>query len=197
MIKEFGRPEYEKADRRQPAANCRCCRTSWSMRSASGTSRSARRRRSNRECPQGSARMPIACGFLASRQLASSALSMRLRRRRQFHEGMRHDDRCARFPRTAARRLSRDFGDRERVEGRDLERQARRIHRAARAVRLRQVDRAQLHRRSAARSPAAASGSTRRASTRCRRRTRGFGMVFQNYALFPHMTRARAMSASA
>ena len=64
---------------------------------------------------------------------------------------------------------------------------ARRIHRAARAVGLRQVDGAQLHR-----GPAAA---VRRQHLARRTRIdtlppekRGFGMVFQNYALFPHMT---------
>ncbi len=35
---------------------------------------------------------------------------------------------------------------------------------------------------------AAASGSTRRASTASQPEERGFGMVFQNYALFPHMS---------
>ena len=37
-------------------------------------------------------------------------------------------------------------------------------------------------------SPAAASGSTSAASTGCAPEERGFGMVFQNYALFPHMS---------
>ena len=46
-----------------------------------------------------------------------------------------------------------------------LDDRARRVHRPARPLRLRQVDGAQLHRRAAARRPAAASGSTSGAST--------------------------------
>ncbi len=49
---------------------------------------------------------------------------------------------------------------------------------------LRQVDGAQLHRGASCSFRAGASGSTSSASTRSPPEKRGFGMVFQNYALF-------------
>ena len=95
---------------------------------------------------------------------------------------------------------SRDFrelrldGDRPRLRPgaraarRDADRPAGRVRRPARPVRLRQVHRAELHRRAAAADRRRRSGWTSSASTRLRPEERGFGMVFQNYALFPHMT---------
>ena len=82
-----------------------------------------------------------------------------------------HGDRRTRFPRAAARRNEPRLRHRARAQGRHADGQAGRVRRPARPVRLRQVDRAQLPRRAAAADRAAASGSTRRASTRWRRKS--------------------------
>ena len=73
------------------------------------------------------------------------------------------------------------------LERPDADDPARRVHCVAGALGLRQVDGAQLHRRAAA----AVGGSIWLDDTRIDvlpPEERGFGMVFQNYALFPHMS---------
>ena len=62
-----------------------------------------------------------------------------------------------------------------------------RVHRPARPLGLRQVDRAELHRRAAAADRRRHLAGRQRIDP-LRPEERGFGMVFQNYALFPHMT---------
>ena len=74
-----------------------------------------------------------------------------------------------------------------------LHRRRRRVRLPARPVRLRQDHDAALHRRprdaaTPARSPSAASRVRRGAGITCRPNERGIGMVFQSYAIWPHMT---------
>ncbi len=63
-----------------------------------------------------------------------------------------------------------------------------RIPGAARRLGLRQDHAAAHHRRAGDRLGAARSGSATAASTICPPRDRGIAMVFQNYAVFPHLT---------
>ena len=75
-----------------------------------------------------------------------------------------------------------------RHQGRQLRGRAGRIRRHGRALRLRQVHAAARHRRARDASP---SGSVRingRDITRDEPSDRGVAMVFQNYALYPHMS---------
>ena len=64
----------------------------------------------------------------------------------------------------------------------------RRIRRVRRPVRLRQVDAAAAHLRPGERRRPATSRSTARGSTTSSAADRGLAMVFQSYALYPHMT---------
>ena len=63
-----------------------------------------------------------------------------------------------------------------------------RVRRAGRPVRLRQDHRAAHGGRAWSRSPRARSGSATGWSTTCSPRQRDVAMVFQNYALYPHLT---------
>ena len=64
----------------------------------------------------------------------------------------------------------------------------RRVHRPARAVGLRQVDGAELHRRPDRRSTSGTISLDGERIDGLPPERRGFGVVFQSYALFPHMT---------
>ena len=67
----------------------------------------------------------------------------------------------------------------------------RRVHRHRRAVGLRQVDAAAHGGGPRGRSPPARSRSATAWSTTLEPKDRDIAMVFQNYALYPHMTRVR------
>ena len=89
-------------------------------------------------------------------------------------------------------RVSKVYPDGTRaVNGLDLGDRGRRVHGARRAVGLRQDDRAADGRRARGRSPRASSGSASASSTTCPSRDRDIAMVFQSYALYPHLTRLR------
>ncbi len=157
-IKEFGRPEYEGWLARVPAHAV--ARRQGAGRSVPDLGPAGRRAEDEVARTRSCSAAPSA---LASRRRPDARLD------RRSHE--------ARLQRTAARRASRAaspapsgtaFDGAARA---DADHPARRVHRAARAVGLRQVDGAQLHRRACCRCPAGRSGSTRRASTRCRRRS--------------------------
>ena len=64
----------------------------------------------------------------------------------------------------------------------------RRVHGPRRPVRLRQVDAASADRRASRRSTRARSRSAAATSPTCQPRERDIAMVFQSYALYPHMT---------
>ena len=79
-------------------------------------------------------------------------------------------------------------GDVEAINGVSHRHARRRIRRARRPVGLRQVHAAAHGRRAGERSPAARSPSAAGSSTIWNRAERDIAMVFQNYALYPHMT---------
>ena len=85
-------------------------------------------------------------------------------------------------------RIAKDFGAITRPAGDLARRRRRRVRRAARPVRLRQDHAAAHHRRARDAEPRAASSSAGATSTDLPPRERGLAMVFQNYAVFPHMT---------
>ena len=89
---------------------------------------------------------------------------------------------------THPRRRARTTASSEIVHGIDLDIARRRVRRHSRAVGLRQVDAAAHDRRPGGRSPPARSRSTARVVNKLEPRERGCAMVFQNYALYPHMT---------
>ena len=66
--------------------------------------------------------------------------------------------------------------------------QRRRVHDPRRPVRLRQVDGAEDDRRTRGHHRRRAAGSASRSSTSMAPKDRDIAMVFQNYALYPHMT---------
>ena len=86
------------------------------------------------------------------------------------------------------RNLHKSFGAVEVLKGIDLEAADRRVRRARRPVRLRQVDAARHDRRARDRSPPARSAIGGRIVNSVPPKDRDIAMVFQSYALYPTMT---------
>ena len=116
---------------------------------------------------------------------AQRALVPRLHRRAREEE--RPDG--ARSPSRASRKVFPD-GTARRRRARPRDRR-RRVHDPRRALGLGQVDRAAHGRRARGRERRARSDRRRGSSTTSRRKDRDIAMVFQSYALYPHMTRRR------
>ena len=83
--------------------------------------------------------------------------------------------------------LHKHYGGVQAVRGIDLEVAVRRVHRAGRPVRLRQVHAAAHHRRAGGRRTAARIEIGGKVVNYVRPRDRDIAMVFQNYALYPYM----------
>ena len=109
-IKEFGRPEYEKLHRRTPRPSCRWKPTRWCSPSAAGTSRSARRRRSDPTPlpPAGEGRGEGACNPHHPRLDAATLTQPSPARGRGLGTPMTIH--AASFRELRLDRLSRDFG---------------------------------------------------------------------------------------
>ena len=86
------------------------------------------------------------------------------------------------------RNVRKSYGAVEVLHGVSIDIARRRVRRAGRAVGLRQVDAAAHARRARGDHRAARSPSTAGWSTRCAPKERDIAMVFQSYALYPHMT---------
>ena len=84
--------------------------------------------------------------------------------------------------------LTKRYGEHAAVDGISLVGRRGRVRVAARALGLRQDDHAADDRRLRRADGGRASRSTGATCSRCRPAKRGLGIVFQNYALFPHMT---------
>ena len=85
--------------------------------------------------------------------------------------------------------VRKNFGTVPVLHGVDLDDRGRRVRRAGRPVGLRQVDAAAHDRRAGGRRPAARSASAARVVNDLPPKDRDIAMVFQSYALYPHMTR--------
>ena len=89
------------------------------------------------------------------------------------------------------KRIDKSFGAVKVIKGIDLDIDARRVRGLRRALGLRQVDAAADDRRARGHHRGRHLHRRQATSTTSRPRDRGIAMVFQSYALYPHMTRLR------
>ena len=102
--------------------------------------------------------------------------------------GHREQVRRPPWPTSSSTASRKDFGGFQALKEVVARRRRRRVHRPARPVRLRQ-DHAAAHHRGAGDAERRPRAHRRSAtSPTCAPRERGLAMVFQNYAVFPHMT---------
>ena len=105
-----------------------------------------------------------------------------------FVKGLVDTRKVTRWPTSQLRDVRKSYGGIEVIHGIDVERRRRRIHRHRRPLGLRQVDAAADGRRARGDHRRARSSIGDRVVNALEPKDRDIAMVFQNYALYPHMS---------